>query len=174
MHNYSCVYCPHHQQLPSMAVDIEFLDFGTLCFLVGQGFNQEVLTRLHKEGYPDMRVSFGYVVQHLLEGEKSVTQLASCMGITQQAVSKRVREMLEAGVLEVIPGKDRRESRVALSHRGRKMVARTRAIREALANELLSGASTEKRKATRQLMLSAMKRLGIERAVEGRRIQEQN
>lgn len=155
-----------------MAVDINNLDIGTLCYLVGQGFNQEVLDRLRSEGFADVKVSFGYVVQHLLDGEKTVTQLSVCMGVTQQAASKRVREMLNADVLEIVPSKDRRESRVALSSLGHAIVARTRAIRETLALELIADAKAEDLQVTRHVLLTAIRQLKLNQAVEQRKIQE--
>ena len=155
-----------------MAVDIRNLDIGTLCYLVGQGFNPEVLDRLRSEGFADVKVSFGYVVQHLLDGQKTVTQLSVCMGVTQQAASKRVREMLNSGVLEIVPGKDRRESRVALSSLGCTIVARTRAIRERLAIELIADATAEELQVTRHVLLTAIGRLQMNQAVEQRKIQE--
>jgi len=155
-----------------MTVDIRNLDFGTLCYLVGQGFNNEVLDRLKSEGFADVKVSFGYVVQHLLDGDKTVTQLAVRMGVTQQAASKRVREMLDAGVLELAPGKDRRESRVALSSLGHSIVARTRAIREELAKELIVDASTADLRAARELLFLAIGRLQMTQTVQQRSVQE--
>ena len=155
-----------------MTVDIRSLDFGTLCYLVGQGFNNEVLDRLKSEGFASVKVSFGYVVQHLLDGDKTVTQLAVRMGVTQQAASKRVREMLGAGVLELAPGKDRRESRVALSSLGHTIVARTRAIREELAKELIVDAAPADLRAARELLFLAIGRLQMTQTVQQRSVQE--
>ncbi|MBL0727158.1 MarR family winged helix-turn-helix transcriptional regulator [Piscinibacter sp. HJYY11] len=156
-----------------MTVDIRNLDIGTLWYLVGQGFNKEVLERLNSEGFADVKVSFGYVVQHLLDGDKTATELAVRMGITQQAASKRIREMLDAGVLELAAGKDRRELRVALSPLGRTVVARTRAIREEVAQELLADASAADVRAARGLLFAAIERLGMNPTVEQRLVQEQ-
>jgi DNA-binding MarR family transcriptional regulator len=157
-----------------MTVDIRNLDIGTLCYLVGQGFNEEVLKRLKAEGYADVKVSFGYVVQHLLHGDKAVTELAVRMGVTQQAASKRVREMLDAGIVELAASKDRRESRVALSARGLAIVARTRAIREKLSRQLIAGASPADLEATRELLFAAIGRLGMTETVEQRHVREQD
>lgn len=155
-----------------MTVDIQDLDFGTLCYLVGQGFNQAVLDRLRAEGFADVKVSFGYVVQHLLDGDKTVTQLAGRMGVTQQAASKRVREMLDAGVLALAPGKDRRESRVMLSPLGDTIVARTRAIRQELADELVADAPPAQVQAARELLVRAIGRLQMTQTVQQRHVQE--
>ena len=155
-----------------MTVDIQDLDFGTLCYLVGQGFNQAVLDRLRAEGFADVKVSFGYVVQHLLDGDKTVTQLAGRMGVTQQAASKRVREMLDAGVLALAPGKDRRESRVMLSSLGDTILARTRAIRQELAHELIADASPAQVQAARELLVRAIGRLQMTQTVQKRHVQE--
>lgn len=157
-----------------MEIDIRRLDLGTLCYLVGQGFNQAVLDRLKSEGFADVRVSFGYVVQHLLDGDKTITQLAARMGVTQQAASKRVREMLDSGVLELAPGKDRRESRVTLSSLGGTILARTREIREELAAELVVDAPSEDIQAAKELLALAIGRLQMTQAVQERRLQEQD
>jgi DNA-binding MarR family transcriptional regulator len=155
-----------------MTVAIQDLDIGTLCYLVGQGFNQQVLDRLRAEGFTDVKVSFGYVVQHVLDGSKTVTELATRMGVSQQAASKRVREMLDAGILQRAPGQDRRESRVALSPRGLAIVARTRALRQQLANELAAHMTTEDLQVTRQCLAAAIARLQMTEAVEQRHVQE--
>lgn len=157
-----------------MTVDIESLDIGTLCYLVGQGFNELVLARLRAEGFEDVKVSFGYVVQHLLKSEMTVTQLAGHMGITQQAASKRVREMLNAGVVEAVQGKDRRESRIALSPRGRAVVSRSRVIRGKLASEITAGVTSDALDATQRVLASAIRQMQMAQAVEQRNIKERD
>jgi DNA-binding MarR family transcriptional regulator len=52
-----------------------------------------VLARLAELGFGDTRMSHGYVVQGLLAGDRTVTDLAERLGISVQAVSKTVREM---------------------------------------------------------------------------------
>lgn len=155
-----------------MTVDIESLDFGTLCYLVGHGFNERVVARLGAEGYTNVKASFGYVVQHLLGGEKSVSQLAACMGITQQAASKRVREMVDGGLLATVPGADRRELRVTLSPTGHEIVECTRRLRSEVAADMLAHVPTLDMKAARAVLLEAVQRLALADSIQHRRVQE--
>jgi DNA-binding MarR family transcriptional regulator len=155
-----------------MGVDVESLDLGSLCYFVGIGFNDRVVTRLRQEGFGEVKSSFGFVVQHLLEGARTITDLAECTGISQQAASKRVREMIDAGVITTARGADRRERRVMLSHRGHALVQRTRQLRVEVVAEMLALTPATRARTARAVLLSAISQLGLSDSIQNRRIRE--
>ncbi|MCC2956641.1 MarR family winged helix-turn-helix transcriptional regulator [Massilia sp. IC2-477] len=152
--------------------DLASLDLGTLAFIAGTGFNHTVTARLRAAGYPEVRQAFGYVVQHLLSGPKSATQLANLMGISQQAATKRLQEMLGLGLLEEVAGEDARRRMVVLSARGWSMVETTRALREQVAAEVLASLPPAEVGVARRVLAEVVHRLGIEPAVRARRLRE--
>jgi DNA-binding MarR family transcriptional regulator len=120
-----------------MVVDME-LDVVTALFLGGLALNEEAVRRLGAAGHPDLRIGHGFVVQHVVDGPRSIGELAERMGVTQQAASKAVGELERLGYVERSPDPaDARVRRVGLSARGVEAVARTRAIRAGLEAELV-------------------------------------
>lgn len=117
-------------------LDIASLDLGYLAQFVGQRINQLVLEKLAAEGYGDLRMSHGYVFQHLLAGPRTITDLAARLGVSQQAASKVVAELLELGYVNAAPAPDRRARAISLSERGRASVALVRKARARLEQRL--------------------------------------
>ncbi|MGW6930725.1 MarR family winged helix-turn-helix transcriptional regulator [Lentzea sp. NPDC054927] len=106
------------------------LDFATLAYLAGSSANEAVLARLHEIGYVGVRVSHGYVIQHLVEGAPTVSELGELLGVTQQAASKQLVELERLGYVErVLDGVDSRVRRAALTVRGRQLVEDSRRLR---------------------------------------------
>src|SRR5689334_6724164 len=93
------------------------LGLGYLGFFLGLRMNELVRARGGAKGFA-MRDSYGYVIQHLIERDRTISELATRMNVSQQAVSKFVSEMARHGVLEEVPSHDRRVKRVRLSSRG--------------------------------------------------------
>jgi DNA-binding MarR family transcriptional regulator len=145
----------------------EALDLGQLAFFLGQAMNEETLRRLHAAGFDGIRVAHGYLVQHVIQGERSVTELAERMGVTQ---SKAVAELSELGYLEQVQSDDARLRRVRLSARGRAMLDTTRGIRRTLERALLRGAPAASVKRAKLLLATALERLGGTEAVRARRV----
>jgi DNA-binding MarR family transcriptional regulator len=113
-------------------------DVGLLCQVVAAATSERILRDLAAAGYPDVRPSHGYVVQGVLAGDTTVTQLAHRLGVTVQAVSKSVAELEDAGYLERRRDEhDGRTRRIALTRRGRAMVATSRRSRSAAADEVV-------------------------------------
>lgn len=105
------------------------LDVGHLALFLGLRVNALVRQRLVAAGFSHVRESHGYVVQHFIDADRSITELAARMGVSQQAASKVVAELADLGVLRVAAGADRRAKRVALSARGREAVQAARRAR---------------------------------------------
>lgn len=153
-------------------VDPSTLDLGSLAYFVGLGFNQAVASALEAEGYDGIKPSFGFVVQHLIGGPKTATQLAGLLGITQQAVSKRLREMSQAGLLDEFESPDARQRLVGLSARGQRLVKRTRTLRTEVCARMLAHVKSADVAAAKAVLLAAMSRLDLLDAVQHRRVRE--
>lgn len=113
-------------------------DIGLLCMVVANGFSAAVLDRLAAAGFGDARLGHGFVVQGLLAGDTTVTQLADRLAVSVQAVSKTVREMERLGYVEKAPNPaDGRAQLLRLSARALASVAESRRARLAVQQQLL-------------------------------------
>ncbi|WP_346135334.1 MarR family winged helix-turn-helix transcriptional regulator [Lentzea roselyniae] len=116
-----------------MTVDLMRLDLATLAHLAGSSANDAVLARLHEIGHTGVRVSHGYVIQHLIEGAPTVSELGELLGVTQQAASKQLLELERLGYVERVPDPaDSRVRRARLTGRGRRLVEDSRRLRREL------------------------------------------
>jgi DNA-binding MarR family transcriptional regulator len=124
IHNYGCVSTPD-------------LSFVVLLSLLGPAVDEYVLSTLAGDGLTELRGSHGYVVQRLIDGPRSIGDMAGELGITQQAVSKSVGQLVTAGyaALSSDPA-DGRRRQVSLTDRGRDTVTRARAARSDLTERL--------------------------------------
>jgi DNA-binding MarR family transcriptional regulator len=147
------------------------LDAVTAFYLSGLALTVEALRRLHVAGHPDLRISHGYVVQHLVEGPVRIGDLASRMGVTQQAASKVVAELQALGYLDrTADPADARVRRVGLSARGSAAVATTRAVRAEIERELTAALGADRLEAARRAALDALEWAGGADAVRARRV----
>jgi len=96
----------------SKAVVLQQLDLSHLAFFLGIRVNDLVMERALKAGFKSVRESHGYVIQHLIESERTITELARRMEVTQQAASKMVAELIRLGIVEAVPAQDRRAKRI--------------------------------------------------------------
>src|SRR6185437_5343242 len=124
-------------------------DLGYLGLFLGLRVNEMVRERMHQAGFEKVRDSHGYVIQHLIEKERSITELAQRMEVTQQAASKVVAELVELGVVELSPGADRRSRKVRLSLRGWSIVRLGRQVRKQIENRLIHVAGAEQYESTK-------------------------
>src|ERR1700730_7512246 len=81
------------------------LGLGYLGQFLGQRMNELVLASCRRKGLEGVRISHGYIIQHFVETSEPVTRtgtdLARRMGVTQQAASKTIAELVRLGVVEV-------------------------------------------------------------------------
>jgi len=112
-------------------------DIGLLALLVANGVHERITARLAAEGFDDVRDSHGFVIQGLLAGDTTTTQLAARLAVSAQAVSKTVSELVDAGYLLRTrdPG-DGRARPLAFTARGERLVDESRRARRAVAREL--------------------------------------
>src|SRR5262249_36128943 len=80
--------------LSAMSVDLESLDLGSLAHFLGLAFNEQVVKALEAQGFPHVKVTYGYVFQCLLEGPHTASEIARRINVTQQAAAKVVSELL--------------------------------------------------------------------------------
>ncbi|WP_229905100.1 MarR family winged helix-turn-helix transcriptional regulator [Lentzea cavernae] len=109
------------------------IDLATLAHLAGISANDAILKQLHEIGHTGVRISHGYVIQHLVEGEPTVSELGELLGVTQQAASKQVLELERLGYVQRVEDRgDSRIRRARLTERGRRLVEDSRRLRRQL------------------------------------------
>ena len=147
------------------------LDLPTLVSLTGTGVVRELLARMSRDGYPGVRPSHGYVIQRLVEGEPTITALATELRITQQGASKQVRELEGLGLVErlTVAG-DARARTVRLTDRGRGALESGRRARAALEAELVERSGSADVATTRAVLAVLLELVGLGDEVRGRRV----
>ncbi|HET7902489.1 MAG TPA: MarR family winged helix-turn-helix transcriptional regulator [Candidatus Nanopelagicales bacterium] len=113
------------------------LDLPTAVSLVGAAVDRRVLESLSAAGLHGLRTGHGHVIQRLIAGPSTVGEIADAVGVTQQAVSKTVKELVLLGYVEQSQDpSDRRRRPLALTPAGRRAVTTARRSRTALQDEL--------------------------------------
>lgn len=146
------------------------LDLGYLASFLGLRVNRLVMERVHASGFQNIRESHGYVIQHLIEKERSITELAQRMEVTQQAASKVVAELAELGVLDILPSPDRRAKRVRLSVRGWTVVRLERKIRRQIEKRLSHATGAERYETAKSILSTCLEALGGMERIRSRRL----
>ena len=148
------------------------VDLAHVAFFLGLRVNELVMEHLAKAGFKGVRESHGYLIQHLIESERSVTDLARRMDVTQQAASKAVAELVGLGILETAPAKDRRAKRIRLSQRGWECVRLGRRARSQIDRGLVNAAGTTHYEMARSTLLTYLRTLGGIKRVSSRRVRK--
>jgi len=146
------------------------LDLPYLGFFLGLRVNELVAAELVDAGFKDVRQSHGFVVQHLIAQDRTITELARRMEVSQQAASKVVAEMKALGILESVPGDDRRAKLIRLSPRGREAVTQSRAARRRIEARLIKAIGTRKYSVGKRLLIACLDTLGGLGRISSRRI----
>ena len=150
------------------------LDLAYLALFLGQRLNELVLEHLVERGFHRARESHGYLIQHVIDSERTITELAKRMEVSQQAASKSVAELLRLGTLEIVSGKDRRAKRIRLSKRGWESVQCARQERVRLDQRLKEAIGEKAHKRTRDRLLSCLEELGGLERILDRRVRDAN
>jgi DNA-binding MarR family transcriptional regulator len=156
---------------PRPDLDPAALDVGHLALFVGYAFADTVMATLGDAGFADLRFSHGFVVQHLIDGARTIGELAERMAVTQQGASKAVAELQALGYVE--RGTDDEDARVRLvrlSARGREAVAATRRARERLQRRLAARTGEKTVADARRLLARLLDELGGAESVRRRRV----
>jgi DNA-binding MarR family transcriptional regulator len=151
-------------------VALEQLDLAYLGMFLGLRVNDLVIERGRKAGLVDMRESHGYVIQHLIESERSITDIARRMEVSQQAASKAVAELVQLGVVELRPSDDRRERLVRLTSRGWNAIRVTRSVRRQIDNKLRKIAGSGDYATAKRVLTACLEALGDVERIRQRRI----
>lgn len=146
------------------------LELSHLAFFLGRRMNDLVLESVHRAGFTGFRESHGYILQHFIDADRSMTELAGRMGVTQQAASKAVAELVQLGVLEQAPSEDRRTRRVRLSNYGWTLVTHTRKTRKRLEKKLLKCLGESGYLQAKKAILTGLESLGGINKIETRRL----
>jgi DNA-binding MarR family transcriptional regulator len=154
----------------SNAITPRQLDLSHLSFFLGLRVNDLVIERTLKAGFTGVRESHGYLIQHLMESERTITGLAKRMDVTQQAASKIVAELIHLGIVEAIPAKDRRAKRVRLSRRGWRCVHLGRRARTRIDNLLIRATGKKSYEKAKSTLLTCLRALGGIERIRSRRI----
>jgi len=151
-------------------VDLTRLDLAYLGFFLGLRVNELVLEKGVAAGLRGMRESHGYVVQHLIESDRSITELARRMNVSQQAASKSIAELVKYGVVESRPASDRRARRIRLSKHGWDAVRSSRRIRRTIEMRLQRAVGEKPYDNAKATLMACLDALGGLSRVRTRRI----
>jgi len=146
------------------------LDLGYLALFLGLRINDIVRECGAASGFPEMRDSYGYVIQHLIESERTITELARRTEVSQQAISKTVAELVRRGIVESVPASDRRARRIRLSARGWEAVTFTRRVRRRLEERLRRAIGPAEYRRAKRVLLNGLRLLGGMQRIRTRRI----
>jgi DNA-binding MarR family transcriptional regulator len=146
------------------------LDLAYLGLFLGLRVNDTVRERGAERGFRGMRDSHGYVVQHLIEADRTITELAARMEVSQQAASKSVAELVRRGILESVAADDRRTRTIRLSKRGWEAVHFARNTRRRIERRLQRQVGLKQYQEARSVLLICLKSLGGIGRVRARRI----
>jgi DNA-binding MarR family transcriptional regulator len=147
------------------------VDLVTAVHLAGLALTDQAVRRLHDAGFADLRTAHGFVVQHVVEGPRPVGDIAERMGVTQQAVSKSVGELVALGYLDRSADPDDARVRlVGLSARGREAVATTRRVRAEIEAELTATLGRDRAAALHDAALAALEWAGGGDTMRSRRV----
>lgn len=154
------------------AVVLKKLDLAYLGYFLGLRVNELVMEETWRAGFKGVRESHGFVVQHLIEEERTITELAKRMGVTQQAASKVVAELAKLGMVEMAAAEDKRVKRVRLTKLGWECVELGRRTRGRIEKKLIGATGKTNYERTKLILLSCLEALGEVERIRGRRIRE--
>ena len=156
----------------STSINLDQLDLGYLAFFLGQRVNELVVGRLMRAGFRQVRESHGYVVQHLIERDRSISDLARRMGVTQQAASKMTAEMIRLGILEATPALDRRAKVIRISNCGWESIRFGRRARAHIDRRLATLVGAKNYRSMKACLVECLTELGGVQRIRSRRVRE--
>src|SRR5262245_15985457 len=152
------------------AVVLEQLDLAYLGLFLGMRVNELVVERGRAAGFADIRDSHGYVIQHLIDTERTITDIARRMAVTQQAASKAVADLVRLGLVDVTASTDRRERRIRLSRRGWQAVRFARRTRSRIDARLIALVGRSDYRRVKRVLITCLDALGGVEQIRQRRI----
>jgi DNA-binding MarR family transcriptional regulator len=137
---------------------------------LGLRVNELIVERGRGAGFAGLRESHGFVIQHLIDADRTITELADRMAVTQQAASKTVADMQALGIVDIVRTEDRRERRVRLSKQGWKGVQLARRARRDIDARLSRAVGQKRYGAAKAVILDCLDVLGGVERIRTRRI----
>ena len=160
IHNHGCVSVP---QPP--------VDLATSLSHIGAAVDQRVLMELRKARLRGLRKGHGYVIQRLIVRPATASEIAELLGVSQQAVSKTVGELVSLGyVRQSVDGLDRRRRLLTLTARGRRAVEVSRSARAALEHEIAAVAGDRRMASAKAVLAITAGVLGIAEPIQTRSV----
>ena len=153
-------------------VDLASLDLGYLALFLGQRVNELVLQGMSSAGFRRTRESHGYVIQHLIDSGRTITELAGRMGVTQQAASKSVAELVALKIVKTAPAPDRRARTVCLTERGWNCIREARRLRKQVDRRLEKLLGTQNYSHAKSALMAGIEELGGVERIRTRRVRE--
>jgi DNA-binding MarR family transcriptional regulator len=150
--------------------DPRALDLGQLALFAGLALGDEILRELQRTA-PRVRFAHGVVFQHLVNGPRSIQELARLLEVTQQAASKRVAELVRLGFVTArADPADKRARVIALSSRGRALIEAARAARRRQDARLARRHAARDLATTRRVLARILSDTGAAEAIRQRRV----
>ncbi|HEY7591564.1 MAG TPA: MarR family transcriptional regulator [Actinophytocola sp.] len=147
------------------------LELSLLALFAGWAMTDELQRRLAADGMGELRFNDGVVIQHVVAGPLSITELAERMGVTQQAASKAVADLERRDLLTRRPSPaDARAKLLHLTDHGRAAVEGTRVRRAELEAELVREFGAQRVDEARELLAAILTRFDADDAVRNRRV----
>lgn len=147
------------------------LDVAILSSLVGTALDARTLATLRAVGHPQVRRAHGFVFQHLIDDQPTVSQLAERLGVTQQAASKSVAELETLGYVRREPDPlDSRRRRVALTDHGEHVIAISRQVRVDLTRAVIEETGEHDMNTARRVLIALLGELDATSAISTRSI----
>jgi DNA-binding MarR family transcriptional regulator len=85
-----------------------------------RAFQAHMVEAAHERGRPDVKPSHNAVFAHLGDSPRRAADLATAAGMTRQSMGELVRELVELGILEMVPDpSDGRAKLVTFSTEGK-------------------------------------------------------
>ena len=156
----------------SNEIPVEHLDLAYIALFLGQRVNELVVDRLKRAGFKNVRQSHGYVMQHLIEEDRTISELARRMEVTQQAASKTVAEMIRFGILEATAAQDRRAKTIRISKRGWESIRFSRRVRAGLDRRLATAVGLNTYGSIKSGLIACLAELGGVQRIKTRRVRE--
>ena len=136
-------------------------DFAILITAANRCIADRLLDAVATVGGDSMRPSFGFVLRAVAAEEPTVSRLAELLGVTKQATSRLVDDMVTLGLLQraELPG-DRRQKRLYLSPTGERIRERALAESREMEDELRQRFGNAQVDTLRTLLIDFVERHG--------------
>jgi DNA-binding MarR family transcriptional regulator len=106
----------------------------------------------------------------LIDGDRTITELAQRMEVSQQAASKSIAELVKHGILESLPHDDGRARKIRLSKRGWEAVRCARRMRKSVDARLQRIVGRKRYDDARAVLIACLKSVGGLDRVRSRKV----